>query len=291
MQNRLHAFILLATIVNIGLPSAALAKVDLNYIQQNLPDDEKRFQDRFQTAILDKSYTCILRYKRRPNGSFCDLKVITPSGNARVDSQARSALEAGIPYFRFDANEDEFFLCQANCTAGPRGTSVSLSLPGIAGGSSKADRVIAAKRLGQLRDIKLMQDRIATATKTLGANNPKMWESYNFTANLYREVGQQQQALDMYQKAMATQAKTPDSSQAARTMSDRAEYYLALGETDKALADFEAVSKMQALADAKDANYLLNLERLAKYHFKAGRTAEADALYAKIKEIKDGQKQ
>ena len=74
-------------------------------------------------------------------------------------------------------------------------------------------------------------------------------------------------------------------------MSDRAEHYLALGETDKALADFEAVSKMQALADAKDANYLLNLERLAKYHFKAGRTAEADALYAKIKEIKDGQKQ
>jgi tetratricopeptide (TPR) repeat protein len=284
MPKLLALFLSLSMLANFSQGQVAFA-LDKTQILELLPSDEAKLQRVFRSAFFPKEKYCTLEFKRHGDGTYSQEQVVSSTGIKSLDTACIAALNMALPFTRFDGPSEDFYMAVAQFKFAPTSCEVTLRSPGIVS-PSRVDQLIARKKNERARNIKIVETRIQKALPQLGNNNPKLWQSYQFLANEQLELGNLAQAENNIQKAIKCQEKTPLSGELALSKSDLAQILLQKGQPEEAEKTFKEVISMQNLAQTKNSNYLLNLERYAKFLFKAGKLDQAQEIYNKIKEIK-----
>lgn len=136
-----------------------------------------------------------------------------------------------------------------------------------------------------LAGLQSLQSELAAAEKSKQPDQDKIAGLQEKVADIQAKNGKYAEAEEAYKKALEFGTKkSADSSGTALLMKKLAELYSAEGKNSDAAELLQKALSIQEKGTDKSA-YAQTMQSYAKVLYKSGKTAEADALYARLKEL------
>jgi len=248
---------------------------------------EERMTNFWRLYTKGPSKYCEVKFDIFNNGRFTDPTIWHASGDRGFDSAAMTTVDRASPFGMFTAMDH--ITCIAHFRAEPTGGSVSVSMPMYQGADSSAvDRYVAAKRKQQLNDIEIMKNRLVQAEKVVGPDSPKLSESINFLANLYKQVQNWTSAEASYKWAISIRQKNNgvNSKELAESLSDLGDMYVEKGDKVSAEETFKRVINTPDMPPCQ--GLFTAMQRYAKLCLKSNREKDSTLLYKRLENLQAG---